>query len=192
MTQTHGSVPHVVEQFEAKDLGAPFKVFLHDCVKVVTDDDTGEIVSYTIPDPDGLLRMVVLNRILHRRKLSGPEMKFLRKALGLMQKDVAKSIDLSVEHLSKCENGKLPLRTNSEKLLRVFLLKTAIKHHKIKDSEAKTKIEGFLDSLFDDAPISVHDVDNELEFRFCRALANVRADNDDDDEPEYKLKSSCG
>jgi len=190
MTKTHGSTAHVVDQFEAKDLGAPFKVFLHDCVKVVTDDDTGETLSYTIPDPDGLLRMVVLSRILERRRLSGPEMKFLRKAVGVMQKDVAKSIELTVEHLSKCEAGKLSMSANSEKLLRIYLLKTAIKHHKIKDSEAKAKIEGFLDRVFDDAPIGVHDPDDELVFRFSRTPI-VRASNDDD-EPEYQLKSSCG
>jgi Predicted transcriptional regulator len=190
MTKTHGSCPHVVDQFEAEELGAPFKVFLHDCVKVVTDDESGEILSYTIPDPDGLLRIVVLSRILNRRKLAGPELKFLRKAVGLKQKDVAKSVDLSVEHLSKCESGKLVLSGNSEILLRVFLLKTAIKHHKIKDSEAKAKIEGFLDTLFDEPLIGVHDAEDELVFRFCRG-PNVRADNDDE-EPEYQLKSSCG
>lgn len=188
--KTHGTYAHVVDQFEVTDLGAPFKVLLLNCVKVVTDD-IGEFVSYTIPDPDGLLRTVVLSRILHRRKLSGQEIKFLRKALGLKQKEVAKGMDLSVEHVSKCETGKLTLPASSETLLRLFLLKTAIKHHKIKDSEAKAKLEGFLDQLFDEPPVSVFDASDELTFCFHRAISKARPDNDDD-EPEYQLRSNCG
>jgi DNA-binding transcriptional regulator YiaG len=180
--------PHVVDQFEATDMGAPFKIILKDCVKVVTDDKTGEILKYTIPDPDGLLRMVVLNRILHPRKLFGADIKFLRKAVGVMQKDMAKSIGLSAEHMCKCENGSLPIASASEKLLRIFLFKTAIKHHKINDSKVRAKIENFLDEIFDQVePVSAHDVEDELVFRFYRSPRERHADNDDD-EPEYLLE----
>ncbi|WP_260581173.1 helix-turn-helix domain-containing protein [Sphingopyxis sp. PET50] len=186
MINTHGSIAHVVDQFEATDLGAPFKVILNKCVKVVSDKATGEVLSYTIPDPDGLLRMVVLSRIMHPRKLFGADIKFLRKAVGLMQKEVAKGIDVTPEHLSKCEAGKLALSGGGDKLLRLLFFKTAIKHHKIESSKAKKKIENLLDKIFDDQPICAHDVDDEIVLRFSRGIAKPRADNDDD-EPEYRL-----
>lgn len=181
----------VVDQFEATDLGAPFKVILKGCVKVVSNVQTGEMLSYTIPDPDGLLRTVVLARILHPRKLFAADIKFLRKAVGVMQKDLARSLGLSAEHLCKCESGALPLSVGSEKLLRLFLFKTVIKHHKIKDSEAKQQIEEALDKLFDLlTPVSVFDVEDEIVFTFYRTERKPCAANDGEDEG-YKLEDAA-
>lgn len=185
MVNQHGiESARVVDQFEATDLGAPFKVVLHDSVKVVSDANTGEIVSYTIPDPDGLFRAIALVRILHARKLSGPDIKFLRKAVGLKQKELAKAIELSPEHLSKCEAGFLPVGPGSEKLLRIFLFKTVIKHHKIKDCEEKWKLDEALDKLFDHIkPVPAHDATEELVLRFSRR-SSLRGANDDDNQDE--------
>ena len=47
ITQHGGSEgkTYVVDQFEAKDLGAPFKVILHKAVRV-THNPAGELMSY--------------------------------------------------------------------------------------------------------------------------------------------------
>lgn len=159
----------VVEKFEAKDLGAPFKVVLNDAVRVSFDKTTGEAVSYSIPDLDGLLGTIVITRILHARKLSGADIKFVRKALGVKQKDLAGKLELSVEHLSRCETGTLPMSPGSEKLLRIFALKTALKIDKLKACEEKTKLEDALDSVFDGMkPAAAYDVKDELVFHFYR------------------------
>jgi DNA-binding transcriptional regulator YiaG len=182
------TVAHVVDQFEATDIGAPFKVFLKNCVKVVSDEQSGEIISYTIPDPDGLVRAVALARILHDRKLFGEDIKFLRKAAGVMQKDLAKAISVSPEHLCKCEAGKIPLSVTSEKLLRVFLLKRVIKHHKMSDKDEKAKFDQLFDKLFEELePVCVFDVNDELAFQFHRSEKLNGAANSNDDEPEYLL-----
>ncbi|RFB78596.1 helix-turn-helix domain-containing protein [Methylovirgula sp. 4M-Z18] len=189
----HGAMglTRVVDQFEAIDLKAPFKVVLHNSVKVTVDKTTREPVSYRIPDLDGLLRAVVIARILHPRKLFGPDIKFLRKAVSLKQKELASKIELSVEHLSRCESSTQVLAPSTEKLLRIFVLKTAMKLYKIKACDAKAKLEDALDRLFDVIkPVSVFDVNECLELHFHRsrplkdAGGNEIDDGTWDGEPE--------
>lgn len=173
----------VVDQFEARDLGSPFKVILHRSVKV-TFDKSGEIASYTIPDLEGLIRAVVISRILHSRKLSGADIKFVRKGIGVKAKDLAQRIEMSPEHLSRCEAGTLVMSPTSEKLLRIFALKTAIKLNKLKSCEAKTKLEDALDALFDVIkPVAAHDANDQLELHFHRSRPTRKGD-DDFDDPE--------
>ena len=184
-----GDVAHVVDQFEATDIGAPFKVILRECVKVATDSQSGEIISYTIPDPDGLVRTVAIARIFHSRKLSGKEIKFLRKAGGVKQKDLAKAISVTPEHLCKCEGDALPLSPAIENLLRIFLLKSIVNLHKMKDEDIKNKLSQLIDKLFDQLEsVCVFDPKDELIFQFSRATSSIGAANsNDDEEPEYRL-----
>jgi len=176
--QQKGPITHVVDQFDAEDFGAPFKILLKDSVSVTTDAD-GNMLSYTIPDPEGLMRVIVLTRILNRRKLSGKDIKFLRKAVCVMQKDLAVAIEILPETLSRYEAEKSPIGPGSEKLLRLFLFKTAIKHYKMKESDAKKNLEKALDKLFDVLkPVPVHDADDELVMTFCRRRPEKDAGND--------------
>jgi DNA-binding transcriptional regulator YiaG len=173
----------VVDQFEAVDLGAPFKVILHKAVTVTFDPKTGNAVKYSIPNLDGLLRTIVFTRTLEPRKLSGPDVKFVRKALGLKQKELAQRIEITAEHLSRCEAGQLVMSPTTEKLLRIFAVKTAIKLHKLKACEAKTKLESALDQLFDTLrPVAAFDVSDPLELHFhLRKPSSGSNDNEDDD-----------
>jgi DNA-binding transcriptional regulator YiaG len=167
-----------VDQFEATDLGAPFKVILKDSVKVVSDRATGELISYTVPDPEGLLRAVALTRVLHARKLSGADIRFLRKAIGVKQKDLASAIEVKPEHLSKVESGMLPLGPVSEKLLRIFVAKTA---HKIGECGNKRELETALDRVFDGlTAVAVHDPATELAFSFTYRPAAANTDGADE------------
>ncbi|HVV94269.1 MAG TPA: helix-turn-helix domain-containing protein [Hyphomicrobiales bacterium] len=175
----------VVDQFEATDLGTPFKVVLHDAVKV-TYDKAGNAVSYAIPDLDGLLKVIVINRVLHPLRFSGGDVRFIRKAIDLKQKDLASVIEVSPEHLSRCENGALPMSPSSEKLMRVFALKTALKLHKLKDCEAKTKLEDALDKIFEVLkPVAVRDAAEQIELHFSRKRRDPdqRSDGGEDDGP---------
>jgi DNA-binding transcriptional regulator YiaG len=178
MINQHGTSTRVVDQFEATDLGAPFQVILKSSVKVASDAKTGELISYTIPDPDGLLRVVAFTRVLNSRKLSGADIRFLRKAVGVKQKDLASAIEVKPEHLSKVESGALPLGPGSEKLLRIFVAKTA---HKIEECGNRRELETALDRVFDGlTAVAVHDPDAELVFSF--SYRHAAADNDGADD----------
>jgi len=172
---------YVVDQFEATDLGAPFKVILHRSVRVTYSQDSGELISYSIPDLEGLIRTIVISRVLEPRKLSGADIRFIRKAIGVKQKDMAQRIETSHEHLSRCEAGALVMSPTTEKLLRIFALKTAIKLHKLKSCEAKTKLEDALDKLFDSIkPVAAHDASSELELHFHRSRPSPNLDGGED------------
>ncbi len=166
----HGGVEsYVVESFVAKDIGAPFKVVLNDAVQVTFDKATGAVVDYVIPDLDALLCEIVLSRVLHPRKLNGAEIKFVRKALGLKQKDLAEKIELAAETLSRIEAGAQPLSPGNEKLLRIYAVKTVFKMDKVKACEAKTRFDDAIDRLFDLLkPRAAFDVADELVFNFHR------------------------
>jgi DNA-binding transcriptional regulator YiaG len=192
MINQHGSTPtRVVDHFEATDLGAPFRVILHDAVKV-TEDSSGE-TAYSIPDLPGLLQIVVITRVLHPRKLSGADIRFIRKATGMKQKNLAADIEVSAEHLSRCEAGTAVLSPPSEKLLRILSLRAAFQLHKIDPCEGKTRLNEALDKLFDRLkPVSVFKADEKLEFHFWRASAEgpVCGDHDDGRWEDKKAKAA--
>lgn len=82
----------------------------------------------------------------------------------------------------------------SEKLLRLFLFKMAVKHHKLSECEAKAKIEEALDRLFDMLePVSAFDIEDQIVFRFYRRPAHHGAGNDNDDDGGWDdLKHAIG
>src|SRR6266851_2551895 len=94
----------VVPQYEIDTLGAPFKVTLWGCVTLGIDPATAE-EKINVPDVVGLINAVVRARVNHPRKLNGEELKFIRHALGVKAKVLAHFLDMSPEHLSRCEAG---------------------------------------------------------------------------------------
>lgn len=111
---------HVVKEYNLNTLGAPFDVILVNGVCVDVDEKTGK-EKVTIPDLPGLILAVVRSRVTHPRKLSGLDIKFIRKALSVQAKVLAEFLEISAEHLSRCESGKhgINLSSANEKQLRL-------------------------------------------------------------------------
>jgi DNA-binding transcriptional regulator YiaG len=109
----------VVHEYNMDTLGAPFRITLLDSVTVRIDRETGE-EDISVPDPVGLINAVVRSRVTHPRKLSGEEIAFVRKALGVRAKRLADFLSMSPEHLSRCESGSKAMSAPAEKLLRLF------------------------------------------------------------------------
>lgn len=167
-THGEGRVTRRVPLFEVADMGAPFKIQLKNSISA-TFDDQGKMLSYDIPDYPGLERAVAFARLIHNRKLSGKEWQFLRKLLSVKQQDFAKSIELSVEHVSKVENGKNVLSPSSEKLARIYLIKAAMKVSQFKSSDVREMFEGAIDKIFDDlTPVAASDANDVLVFTFVQ------------------------
>ena len=135
----------VLPEYVPDDLGAPFKVILKDSVKLVKDAQTGT-ETIVIPNLRGLLQRVALTRLLIDRKLSGAELKFIRKALGMKQKELARLLDVSPEHMSRVEGGSKILSSQAEKLARIAIL---LDHYRLPDGvdEAAEKDEALRDTL---------------------------------------------
>ncbi len=111
----------VLPEYVADHLGAPFEIVLCKSVKQ-TEDKNGNVIKTTIPNPRGLLRQVAISRLIHPRKLSGKDIKFVRKALSIKAKELADMISVGPEHFSRCETDKAVLSPGIEKFLRLSVL----------------------------------------------------------------------
>lgn len=202
---------HVVGKYDMDTLGAPFKVTLLDSVKKGVDRNGKEVVF--VPDVVGLIGAVVRARVCHTQKLNGAEIKFIRNALGVKAKLLAERLDITPEHLSRCENGESGkvLSPTCEKELRLIaFLASWLKEPEelftkkiqaptpdleLKDKAkfeevAKAFVSAFL-SMKIETPLveaSVERPCNRLEFEFTRKPVETgpckkRVDDDEDWKP---------
>jgi hypothetical protein len=110
----------VVSAYQVDTIGAPFRVTLKDSVEFRKDPVTGKDLVH-IPDLVGMVQTVARLRAMHPRKLSGLDIVFLRKALGLKAKSLASYLDVSAEHFSRCEAGTKVFSSATERVLRLFV-----------------------------------------------------------------------
>jgi hypothetical protein len=174
----HDFIGSPVAQDYGDLLGTPFKVFLSNGVVEKRNSATGK-VAIDIVDLPGLIASIVQSRVLHPRKLSGDDLKYIRSALGLRSVDVANVLEISPEHYSRCEAGTKTLSVSSEKHLRmhVFLAaawkhtevqKQIAKNAKCDPEEAKEALEAF-NKIFSEMKIQhLFPADEGLEFSFSR------------------------
>lgn len=202
----------VVPQYEIDTLGAPFKVTLLDCVTLDVDPSTGE-EKINVPDVIGLINAVVRTRVTHSRKLNGAEIRFVRNALGVKANLIAEFLEMTPEHLSRCEAGRKVMSTMSEKFFRLLaFLATFVaepeelftlalsdgaaieKVGKVRraDEMAKKFVEQFLSMKIE----SAFDPDQELHFVFSREPVGSN-DVEDSLEDEWRNEerepiAACG
>ena len=171
----------VVETYDAKCIGAPFKVILADGFRKEHNAQTGKTVI-EIEDLPGLVAAVVRSRVMHPRKLSGEDLKFIRSVLCMKAVKIAGSLDLTAEHYSRCENGTKTMSVATEKLYRMFVflsvatrnkmltetVKEDLKNANISAEEAQKAVTAF-QKIFHDMRIDpVRLVGPDLCFTFCR------------------------
>ncbi len=76
-----------------------------------------------IPRLEGLHQMLAFLVATQTARLSGAEMRFLRKHLGWSGSDFAKTIGVAPETVSRWENEKEPMGVVAERLLRLMALR---------------------------------------------------------------------
>lgn len=183
-----GAFEQIADTFEATCLGAPFKVFLHNSVTVQKCSNTNKIVNYTIPDLGQLAIATLLTRLSHPRKLCGKDVKFVRKVLGIKQKVLSEEIEVSVEHLSRFENGGPPLSAQGDKYLRLFAIRDAFNLQDMPDGKKKDQLEAALDKVFYGMKLEVaHDPSEILRFDFF----HVATGQHDDCHAELGWSQEC-
>lgn len=77
--------------------------------------------SISIKDLPGLTAAMAVARAKNARKLSGREIRFLRKAMGLRASVLAENLGVREETVSRWENDREPIGPASEKLLRLMV-----------------------------------------------------------------------
>jgi DNA-binding transcriptional regulator YiaG len=197
MKAQHEPIPRgrVVTSYDVDTLGAPFRVTVRDSVTVIQDPDTGE-ERVQIPDLVGLISAVVRTRVLHPRKLRFDEIKFIRKALGVRAKSLATFLDVTPEHLSRCESGAKVMSSQDERIFRLFaFVATTYKDpqellermgdeveperkQELREAEIPNFIRRFLRLKIQ----TLHNAEDELQFEFTRCQSDSSTRKGLDDE----------
>jgi hypothetical protein len=186
MQRDKGMRVRAVERYEVDSLGAPFRVVLLDSVVVGVDTLTGQS-TVQIPDLVGLIGAVVRARVSHTRKLSAREVRFVRKALGVRAALLARFLDMTPEHLSRCETGTKVMSSTSEKMLRLWaflstfyddpeklLVRDADPNElKTKSTEPSEMAMRFMRFFLTMKIQSAFNIDDGLSFEFKRCVGRV-------------------
>lgn len=77
--------------------------------------------SIRIPAVAKLHRAIALSFTSKVGKLSGPEIRFLRKSIGLAGKDFAYRLGVDPATVSRWENGKDPIGSTADRMLRLLV-----------------------------------------------------------------------
>lgn len=97
------------------------EVILLKCVEEMKCKEHPEVSFVSIPDLPGLISAAAITRCMHPRKLSGRDIRFLRKAVKISGKELAEQLQVTPEAVSRWEHGKSVIEPASEKLLRLFV-----------------------------------------------------------------------
>lgn len=204
-----------LSEYDASDLGAPFKIILCNAVKQTRDNSTGEVLSTTIPNVSDLRKEIALARCLESRRLSPTELKYIRKLIKVPAKELARQLGVSAEHFSRCEAGERTLSISAEKLLRVLVLKerhsiTELAHailshatetkidaeiiEELKSSLIKlqSNIDALEQDIFNGDLTPVHDVNHDLVFHLGLAKSRSRSERECDPDDEKWEKQKYG
>ena len=77
--------------------------------------------AVTIPDPEGLHRLLALTIVEADRPILGGEIRFLRKLLDKSAENLASLMGIDVKTLSRWENGRQKMGPVAERLLRLLV-----------------------------------------------------------------------
>ena len=116
-TCIHDMDSAVMAQYETRELGIPLLIF--QSVHLKTCKRCGH-TSHAIPYPDRLIAAAAVGRAKVPAKLTGNEIRFLRKALEMSSKDLSSALGVAAETFSRWENDKAPMNPSIEKMLRIF------------------------------------------------------------------------
>lgn len=94
-------------------------VFIIDAAYKEKCPECGE-ESTLIPDMNGLIAAVALTRVKFNLKLTGVDIKFIRKVLDVSSKNLSEILEVTAETVSRWENDKLPMGPSAEKLFRLI------------------------------------------------------------------------
>lgn len=106
-----------VAQYETKELGIP--LVIHDSVRRSFCKKCGH-ETHSIPYPDRLIAAAAVSRCKIPLRLTGSEIRFVRKALSMSAKGLSDLIGVAAETFSRWENDKAPIGPSFEKMLRLL------------------------------------------------------------------------
>ena len=107
----------VLSRYEDNLFGVP--VVIRNCVIKETNERGEEFI--TIPDEEGLAAVIAMARALTPIKLSGADIRMMRKTLGMRAKDFAAAVHMSPARLSRLEKNADGLGAYTEVTIRQYV-----------------------------------------------------------------------
>ena len=98
----------VLPRYEESGLGLPYPVVLINAAEEHADA-AGNVLGVSVPDLEGLVAAVAVARAFLPVELTGSEVRFMRKVIGMSAKDFAEALKLDPASLSRWENNKQTL-----------------------------------------------------------------------------------
>jgi hypothetical protein len=122
--EKHGiSETKIVPVYDASELLGLPHVYVRQAVQESRCEKCGEVTSIEIPNLEGLVAAVAVARVLHPLKLLGKDIRYLREALEMTGQELGeKVVKVLPFQISKWENDKEPIGTQSETLLRLYVV----------------------------------------------------------------------
>ncbi|MCA3270433.1 MAG: hypothetical protein ING12_00430 [Roseomonas sp.] len=108
----------VLPRYEERGLGLPYPVVLINAAEEHSDA-AGNVLGVSVPDLEGLAAAVAVARALLPVELTGSEVRFMRKVIGMSAKDFAEALKLDPASLSRWENNKQTLGGWAESQVRL-------------------------------------------------------------------------
>ncbi len=99
-------------------------------------------LSAEIPAVKQLMTVIARSLVNKDSVLDGDEIRFLRKRLGKKAADFAQQLRITPEHLSKLENGHLPVGEQTDALVRfvyIFQSKDEVLQHSFRQANAMAR-----------------------------------------------------
>ncbi len=112
MTQT-------LDRYEEKLMGLPYPVVLLDAAEEVTHPKTGKVLRITIPEAEEMAAAVALALCFIPTRLTGAEVRFIRRVLDMTGKDFASAVEMDRATLSRWEHGKQEVGAWADKAVRM-------------------------------------------------------------------------
>lgn len=125
----------IVEEYRIEDLGAPFSVVLERSVGIVQGEHGP---SPIIPDLPGLVYETTLARARHPRRLTGPDLLFLRRAVEMSREDFGRAMGCTAIEIEAYEDGERAIPAPLDGLARLHA------YHRIKH-----EVPGGIDRMID-------------------------------------------
>lgn len=109
----------VLERYEEHLMGLPYPVVLFDAAEEITDPDNGAVLGIAVPDFEELAAAVALALCFMPARLTGAEVRFIRRVLGMTGQDLAAAVEMDPSTLSRWENGKQTVGGRADKAIRM-------------------------------------------------------------------------
>jgi transcriptional regulator with XRE-family HTH domain len=128
-------------EYDAGILGAPFGVLLVESVRIDGDD-------VTFPDAADLVAAASMARLRRDERLTGAELRYLRRSAGLPREDLGRAFGGSESDVEAYERGPRAMTLGLEKYVRLHI------HHALSRMEgvspARRDMSAYMDWVFEE------------------------------------------